>query len=203
MRKSNQRQKPKFGRKQKQLQPSKHVLARRGFKKFRLLSTGLDRLYRAQKRILRVVCRKTTKNSNNALARQSLRFVGPTGAILLHRAAALRRAPIRSRLVSAVLQKLSKSYTIVNHHRQQRSTYVVGQKYRLKLVSAAIGTSNLPRYFPAPQRVTQRMGAQQLPGSVRGRALACARTRSAVRALILRRSFALQSFRSKRRMRQR
>lgn len=200
MQKFNQSRKPKFKLKQKQLRLSNSVSARRGFKKFRLFSTSLDRLRHAQRGALRLVQRKTTKSINNALSRQSLRFVGPTGTNLVRQAAgALRRSLIRILPVRTASQKISKSYTVLGQHSWQRSPYLVGQKYRLKLVAASAGAARLAPYLPA----RQRLRVQPVLGSVRGRYLAYAHARSVVRVLTFRRSLALRSFRGKRRMRQR
>jgi hypothetical protein len=112
-------------------------------------------------------------------------------------ATALRRPSALLRSVSTVLKKLSKAYTLVNQHKSQYSPYVVGQKYRLKLIAIRAYAPRLARGFLAPQHVQQRAT------SVRGRYLTYTRMRRAVSVLTFRKTLMLQSFRGRRRLRQR
>lgn len=112
-------------------------------------------------------------------------------------ATALRRSSARLRSVSTVLKKFSKAYTLVNQHKSQHSPYVVGQKYRLKLTAISAYAPRLAQGFFSPQLVQQRAT------SVRGRHLTYARMRRVVSVLTFRMTLMLQSFRGRRRLRQR
>ena len=112
-------------------------------------------------------------------------------------AIALRHSPARVRSASPVLKKLSKAYILANQHNSQHSLYVVGQKYRLKLLANSTYAPRSAQGFPAPQR------AQQSATYVRGRYLTYARIRRVASVLTFRKALMLQSFRGRRRLRQR